>query len=633
MRPAILHPLAAFCLVVPCLMALAGCGRSSAGPGPRMPNPVPLSTQPPPAVQVEPLPPPPPVSLGKVADRRWVDSTLASLTLRQKVGQLIFPWVLGDYTALNTEEFNHVRDLVQAQEVGGIVMSLGAPLEFAQKVNLMQGMARVPLLITADVEHGAAMRLSAGWALPYGIQLGRATEFPQPMAFGAADDEHLAYELGRITALESRAAGIHVAFAPIVDVNINPANPIINTRSFGADPKLVARMAAADLRGMQENGLFATAKHFPGHGDVSTDSHLGLPILTTSRARADTVELVPFRAAIKAGVSSIMSAHIAFPAMLGGDTVPATLEPRMLTGLLRNELGFQGMVYTDALDMGGIVTRYGNAQAAVLAVKAGADVLLMPPDVPAALNAVVAAVQSGEIPQARLDASVRRILEFKTQVGLDRQRLVDLNRIPQVVGIPAHLAVAEEAAEKGLTVARDRDHLLPVATGRKALSIVYSDDDSPLDGRTFQSDLTDCLGAANVTTFYTDSRTPASTLDSLVTVADRADVVFVSPFVRWRDRKGSIAMPAPVADMITKLAARKPTIVTAFGNPYLLAQIPSVGTYVLAWGPEDVMQSAAARGLTGRAPITGRLPIPIPPDLPLGGGVRIETRTTARGSR
>ncbi len=201
------------------------------------------------------------------------------------------------------------------------------------------------------------------------------------------------------------------------------------------------------------------------------------------------------------------------------------------------------------------------------------------------------------------------------------------------MGIPAHLAVADEAAEKGLTVGRDRDHVLPVPAGRKALSIVYSDDDNPLDGRTFQSALGEYLGAPNVTAIYTDSRTPQSTLDSLLTSADRADVVFISPFVRWRDRKGSIAMPQPVADMITKLAARKPTIVTSFGNPYLLAQISSVGTYVLAWGPEDVMQEAAARGLTGRAPITGRLPIPIPPDLPLGGGVRVDARTTARGSR
>ena len=616
--------------VVPLLLfSLAACAPAAQGP-PRNPTPTPLSVKAPPVLQVEPPPPLRPVSLGGKVDRRWVDSTLASLSLRQKVGQMIMPWVLGDYTALNTAEFDHIRDLVQTQEVGGIVMSLGAPLEHAQKVNMMQALARVPLLIASDIEHGAAMRLSAGWALPYQIKLGQATEFPSPMAFGAANDEKLAYELGRITAVEARAAGIHIAFAPVVDVNINPANPIINTRSFGADPKLVSRMATADIKGMQENGLFATAKHFPGHGDVSTDSHLGLPVLSIARARADTVELVPFRAAIKAGVSSIMSAHIAFPAITG-DTVPATLTPQMLTGLLRNDLDFKGMVYTDALDMGGIVTKYGNAEAAVLAVQAGADILLMTPDIPAAVNAVVAAVESGKIPQARIDESVRRILSFKSQLGLEHERLVDLNQIPAIVGIPAHLAVADRAAQEGLTVARDRDHLLPLAGGKKVYSIVYSDDNNPIDGRTFQAALRERLGGGNVTTAYIDSRTSQGGLDSLVASVASADVVLFSPFVRWRDRKGSIFMPEPVGELVQKLAAAKPTVVTSFGNPYILNQFPQVGTYVLAWGPEDVTQRAAARGLTGQAPISGRLPIPIPPDLPLGAGVRVDARTAGDG--
>jgi beta-N-acetylhexosaminidase len=609
------------------VLLLAAC--APAGSPPRPPAPVPVSVEPPPVVELNPPAPPRPVSLRSPYDRHWVDSTLASLSLREKVGQLLMPWVLGDYTAFNTDEFDKVRQLVQEREVGGIVMSLGAPLEFAQKVNLMQRMARVPLLIGADIEHGAAMRLTAGWALPYRIQLGRATEFPQPMAFGAAGDTALASELGRITALEARAAGIGIAFAPIVDVNINPANPIINTRSFGADPQAVARLAAADIRGMQDAGLFATAKHFPGHGDVSTDTHLGLPVLATTRARADTVELVPFRAAIAAGVSAIMSAHIAFPAITG-DTVPATLEPRMLTGLLRQQLGFQGLVLTDAMDMGGIVRQYGNARAAVLAVQAGADILLMTPDIPAAVDAVVAAVDSGRITEARIDRSVRRILEFKARLGLDRQRTVDLERIPRIVGIPPHLAVADRAAERGLTVGRDRRRLLPVLPGRRVLSIVYSDDDDPVDGLVFQQALLARLGT--VATRSIDTRTSGPALDSLLASADSADVVFVSLFVRWRAAKGSIALPPQVAGLVSRLAAHGPTVVTSFGNPYILSQFPEVGTYVLAWGPEDVMQRAAVRGLTGQAPITGRLPIPIPPDLPLGGGIPVEPPGASTGA-
>ncbi|HEX9108064.1 MAG TPA: glycoside hydrolase family 3 protein [Longimicrobiales bacterium] len=589
---------------------------------------MPVSVNPQAVVQLEPPPVPRPVGVSVSVDTRWVDSTLATLSLRQKVGQMIMPWVLGDYTAVNTADFVALRDLIQTQEVGGFVMSIGAPLEVAQKLNMMQGMARVPLLIGGDVEHGAAMRLTAGTEL--GMQLGRATEFPPQMAIGAADDEKIAYELGRVTALESRAAGIHVAFAPDVDVNINPANPIINTRSFGADPRLVARMGAADLKGMQDAGLQATVKHFPGHGDVSVDSHLGLPILTITRARADSVELVPFRAAIQAGVSSVMSAHIAFPAITG-DTIPATLTPRMLTGLLRQDLGFKGLIYTDALDMGGIVNKYGPAQASVMAIQAGADVLLMPPDVPAALNAVLAAVQSGQITPARIDQSVRKILEAKAQAGLDRNRFVDLNQIPHVIGIPAHLAAAEQAAQKGLTVGKDDAHLLPVLPGKRVLSVVYSDDDNRADGRTFQGELRRRL--RTVTTAYVDTRTPQAALDSLLAGVDGYDVVFFSPFVQWGARKGSIYMDEKVAQLVQKIAARKPEIVTSFGNPYVLAQFPQITTYVLAWGPEDGMQEAAVKGLTGQAAITGRLPIPIPPSLPLFGGVRVDARSAAGGAR
>lgn len=614
-----------------CVLA-AACAPGQQGPTPRAPAPVPVQVNRP-ELQLNPPPPATPIRLGMKVDTHWVDSTLASLSLEEKVGQLMMPWVLADYTATGSPAYDTLRQWIQDRGIGGVVMSIGAPLEFAQKVNTMQRMARVPLLVASDVEHGTAMRLEAGVVLPYGLDLGHATEFPQPMAIGATRDEKLAYEMGRVTALEAQAAGIQVAFAPIVDVNINPANPIINTRSFGADPQLVARMAKADIRGMQENGLIATAKHFPGHGDTQTDSHLGLPILTITKARADTIELVPFRAAIEQGVAAIMTAHIAFPDITG-DTVPATLSPEILGGILRKELGFDGLVFTDALDMGGIVKKYGPAQAAVLAIKAGADVLLMPPDMAAAQSAVVAAVQSGDIPESRLDQSVRKILTYKAMAGLDRQRTVSLERLPNVVGIPAHRALAAEAAEKGLTVGRDSAHLLPVnpANTKRVLSIVYSDDNNPLDGRTLQQGLRGRF--PSLQTAYVDTRTTQPQLDSLLAAADSADVVFVSPFVRWRDHKGSIFMDARVADFIQQVAARRPTVVTSFGNPYLLAQFPTVGTYVLAWGPEDVMQTAAVRGLTGQAPITGRLPIPIPPLLPFGAGVQVTaTASSAGGSR
>ncbi|HET9985110.1 MAG TPA: glycoside hydrolase family 3 N-terminal domain-containing protein [Longimicrobiales bacterium] len=597
----------------------------------RPPAPVPVPVNPP-DLQLEPPAPPAPVGLDAKVDPAWIDRAMATLSLREKVGQLIMPWVGGDYMAVGTPGYERLRDWVQNQGIGGVVVSIGAPLELAQKLNMLQRMAKVPILVASDVEHGAGMRLEAGTAIPYGLDLGSATKFPPLMAFGAAGDEKLAYELGRITARESRAAGIHVAFAPVVDVNNNPANPIINVRSFGADPQAVARLAAADVRGLQAGGLFATAKHFPGHGDTGVDSHLALPVLTVDRARADAVELVPFRAALKAGVTGVMSAHIAFPA-LTGDTVPATLNPQMLSGLLERDLGFKGMVYTDALDMGGIVTKYGNADAAVLALKAGADVLLMPPDIPVAIDAVVAAVGSGQLSEARIDQSVRKVLWYKAQLGLDRQRTVDLAQIPYVVGVPAHLAVAEQAAQKGLTVGRDRDHLLPVdpARAKRVLSIVYSDDANPYEGRAFQAGLRERF--PNLQTVLLNGATPQPLLDSLLAAADSADVVFFSPFVRVLARKGDVAVEPGVAAFARKLIARRPTVVTSFGSPYLLSEFPDAGTYVLAWGPEDVMQRAAARGLTGLAPITGKLPIPIPPYLPLGAGVTVGASAAAGATK
>ena len=260
------------------------------------------------------------------SQRAWVEQTLTGLSLRDKVGQMIVVWIDGSYLPEGGTEYVRLRSIVQDLKVGGIVMSVGPPMEIAAKLNALQRLAQVPLLISADVERGPAQRLSNAVVLPYGTQTIGATEFPPIMAIGATRDERLAYEVGRITAREIRAVGIHMAYAPVVDVNSNPANPIINTRSYGEDPQLVAKLAAAHIRGLQENGVFATAKHFPGHGDTETDSHMQLPILNITRARADSVELLPFRAAVAAGVSGVMVAHVAFPG-LTGDTLPATISP------------------------------------------------------------------------------------------------------------------------------------------------------------------------------------------------------------------------------------------------------------------------------------------------------------------
>ena len=551
----------------------------------------------------------------------WAERTLRGMTLRQKVGQLLMPRIGGEYLPVGTGSYDRMTGWVRDLGIGGVIVTVGPPLEMAVKLNMLQAMAEVPLLVTADMEHGPGQVLNAGTILPYGLENGGGTRFPPLMGLGASGEERFAYELGRITALEGRAAGVHVTFSPVVDVNNNPSNPIINTRSYGADAALVARLATAHVRGIQDHGMLATAKHFPGHGDTGTDSHVHLPFITVDKARADTVELPPYRAAFDAGVAGVMSAHIAFPA-LTGDSIPATLNPRLLSGLLRDELGFEGIVYTDALDMGAIVEGWGAGMSAVLALQAGADVLLqmMPDDVPVVLDAVIDAVQRGDLTVSRIDASVLRILRAKQQLGLNVNAQVDVARIPEVVGTSAHVRVAAEAAERSITAVRNRDGLLPLRA-RRVLSIVYTDDYDPVAGRSLQRALaTDIEEFSSVTiTGGTDD----NRLAALSARADSADVVLFSPFIRVVAGKEGIGVAPHVADAITAIAGRRPTIIAAFGNPYVLQQFPQIGTYVIAWAPWEPAQSAAARAILGRTPITGRLPIPIPPYHQVGDGIDI----------
>ncbi|HSG49111.1 MAG TPA: glycoside hydrolase family 3 N-terminal domain-containing protein, partial [Longimicrobiales bacterium] len=347
------------------------------------------------------------------------------------------------------------------------------------------------LLVAADLETGAGFRMWGAVFMPGIIELGGATNFPSLMAVGATGDTALAYAMGRITAEEARAVGIHVPFAPVLDVNNNPENPIINVRSFGEDPALVGRLGAAFVRGVEEHGGIATGKHFPGHGDTGTDSHLALPTIRVSRARMDSVELRPFREAIQAGIGGIMTAHITVPSVNGGNREPATLSRAVLTDLLRSELGFDGIVFTVAMDMSAISGRLGSGEAAVRAVVAGADVILMPASVERAISGIVEAVESGRISQERLDASVLRLLRTKESLGLHREREVDLAGIPAKVGIPANTEVAGEIAEKSITLIRNGRNLLPLLGTRSArvLSVTYRRTTDVLAGRYFNQRL------------------------------------------------------------------------------------------------------------------------------------------------
>src|SRR6266850_1911784 len=437
------------------------------------------------------------------AANAWVESTLRKMTVDEKIGQLLFTTYHGSFTSTDAAAYQQILHDVNDLHVGGFInVTHGSPLGIVKSQayptavlnNQLQLKSKLPLLIGADFERGTAMRLDEG------------TSFPTAMALAAGGDSKDAYTMGKITALESRAVGVHWIYAPDAAVNNNPGNPIINTRSFGEDPARVAEFVSAFVRGVEENGGLATAKHFPGHGDTAADSHIDLPVIRADRARLNTLELVPFRAAISSGAGSIMTGHLNVPSLEPDPNTPATLSQNILTGLLRDEMGYQGLIVTDAMDMGGITVRYAPGEAAVRAIVAGIDVLLMSPVPDAAFEALQAAVKSGRISKARLDASVRRILQAKARLGLHANRLVDVNALNQKFASVAWQNEAQEISDRGVTLLRDTPHRLPLDATKpsRALLLAFYADPEPYPGEDLERELRSRFDS--ITTLRADTR-------------------------------------------------------------------------------------------------------------------------------
>jgi beta-N-acetylhexosaminidase len=555
-------------------------------------------------------------------DSQWVDCVMKLLTPRQKAAQMVWPRAFGDYNARDAAAWKSVVATIKRDEVGGIIMGVGSPLEAAAKLNELQSMSDLPLLVSADFETGAGFRLRGGWFLPNAIDLGGAVNFPPSMALGATADTALAYAEGRATAAEGRALGIQMNFAPVLDVNNNAANPVINTRSYGGDPHAVARLGAAYIRGVQDGGMLATGKHFPGHGDTGVNSHLALPVVNGSRARLDSVELVPFRAAVAAGVSAIMTFHGSMPA-LDSSGVPGTLSHAVLTDLLRDSLKFGGLVVTDAMDMAGVLNTYGGAEAAMRAVAAGADIILQPVDAGSAIDAVAAGVSFGRYDQARIDRSVRRILETKLRLGLRKRRLVNLDEVRSIVGDSAHNALARKIAERSITVVKDSMHQLPLAKvsrGARVLSITYAQRNDLGAGVVFDFELKRWFDGLH--SEFVDADDPAPNYWRLLQAADSAQVIVIGAYVAQNWRAVSISVPAQFVAFVQELIRRgHHPVIVALGNPYLLQQMPDVPAYIVSWSGFGVSQFAAARAVLGSVRVTGRLPIEIPPLAPIGAGL------------
>jgi len=599
-------------LSAPLLLPLAACARPAATTTPVVAVATAASA---PLAPTTPLTP---------AQRAWVDRTLASLTLREKVGQMVMVWVLGDYTSTGDSTYAEVARWITQDGIGGVSMSLGTPMEVAAKLDAFQKLAKVPLLASSDLEP-ALGRLEGGVFTHYLMDAGGATVFPTAMAIAATGRDEDAYDVGRIIGREARAVGIHINFAPTVDVNNNPANPVINTRSFGEDPARVARLAALFVQGSQAAGTFATAKHFPGHGDTDVDSHVGLPVVSADWRRFQQVELVPFRAAIDAGAALVMSAHIALPALEGDSATPATLAPRIMTGLLRDTLGFHGLAITDAMTMDGVGKGYGVAESSVLAVKAGADILLKPSDPTQAIDAVVGAVERGEIPRARIDAAARRVLELKARSGVAFNRFVSFDSLRAVVGAPAHRAAALDIARRAVTLLRDRGTLVPLAP-KGTVVLQYMPETELRAGRVFGAALRAADPSVRVHK-VTPSTSPQQ-LEALAPALAAAERVVLAAYVRRIEGEGRPAIPPHIAQWMAGLAAadsaaaRQRLTLVAFGNPYLLRQVPAAGTYLVTYSVGDAAERAAAEALLGQAPITGRAPVSLPGFFARGDGLR-----------
>ncbi len=554
---------------------------------------------------------------------RWVDSVMATLTLREKAAQIVWPSLYADYTPGDSPQWQRLTDYIKHEKVGGFTMSVGSPIEMAAKLNAMQAMSSIPLLIGADLEAGAGYRARGGYFIPNGIDLGSSTIFPPQMALGATGDTSLAYQMGRITALEGRALGIQIAYAPVLDVNNNPANPVINTRSFGEDPAMVARLGAAFIRGVQQNGMMATGKHFPGHGDTDTNSHLDIPVVTVSRSRLDSVELVPFKAAIRTGVEGIMSFHGEMLA-LDSSGIPGTLSPKVMTGVLRNDLQFKGVVISDAMDMQGVLKQFGADEAVKRGIAAGIDILIQPQSVSKTIDAVLAGISEGRYTEARLDQSVRRVLQLKRDFDLEHRKTVSIDSLRMIVGDSSHVAVARQIAERSITLVKDSlgDVPLAVAGNSRILSITIARRADLSAGVAFNGELRSSL--ANLRNEFLSSDDPAPDYARLDRAADSVDVTIVGVYATQTiDATASTKTPQALAGFLQRLSAKgKRTIVVSFNDPYLLRQIPWVPAYVVAWGGFPPSQLAAARAILGKTAITGKLPISIP----------VNDRVIARGT-
>ncbi len=570
------------------------------------------------------------------AAQQWVAATLKKLTLEQLVGQMIFAPLNSTYLSSDSDSYEALVKLIHESHIGGLIafggtepmpnvmlnntygpVILGQPLELASLFNRLQAASALPLLTTADFEWGVAMRVAG------------TTRFPRAMAFGATGDPRLAYEAGKVVGLESRAIGVHVNFGPVADVNNNPRNPVINIRSFGEDPARVGAMVNGWVTGLQEAGMLATLKHFPGHGDTDVDSHLGLPIIAHPRSRLDAVELPPFQGGMTAGAAGVMVAHMEMPA-IDPEKRPATFSPVIIGDVLRGQMKFDGLIFTDSMKMAAITKMASPGEAAVLAVTAGVDAILDSPDSAVAATALVAAVKDGTIPRTQVERSVRRLLESKARLGLHKTRTVNLETAALLAGGRKHEAVAQAVSDRAITLIKDERAMVPLTTPRTGSMMYLSVLDYPsgwriaAPSRTMIPELKARWAATEA--FEISDRTTPTELDLVRTLAAKYDAVVAGIYVRASSGSGRLDLAPQLEQFLKDLARaterrKQPFVSVLFGNPYTAMGMPEAPAVMLTYDFSDASERAAIKALAGEMAIGGKLPIALPGMFELGHGL------------
>jgi beta-glucosidase-like glycosyl hydrolase/CubicO group peptidase (beta-lactamase class C family) len=555
------------------------------------------------------------------ASEKYLDSLITHTPLEEKIGQLFFIPAQGNFTNRDDRSFRMLEEMVQKKHVGGIIFMRGDIYGQAVMTNKLQRMAKFPLWISQDMEFGAAMRISG------------TTRFTPAMGVAATGDKRNAFMMGKITAIEAKALGVHQIYAPVLDVNNNPDNPVINVRSFSGDPQIVSDFGTAFMQGVQSEGLVSTAKHFPGHGDTDVDSHSDLPVVDYNYKRLDSLELIPFRTAINSGIKSVMSAHIAFPNLNTNEFLPATLDSVILGDILSDSLKFDGMVVTDGLEMRGISSKYSPGRAVVRSLNAGADIMLISPDVTTAINEVLDAVEKGEITEQRINKSFAKLMIWKQEYGLfETENQVDLESLDTKINTAFHESEAARIARESVTILKNKDNILPILPSEypKIMVVSVADDNDGNTGTSFLRELRDYH--PNVSFHIYDNRTSEKDKQEMLRRAKDVDMVIIGSFIYLRFGQSIHLSDDQLSFLKTLNRVNKPTVLVSFGNPYVLSDLPDTDAHVLGWYNSSYQINGVVPALFGASQVKATLPIEIPGMYPLGAGLEMDHTTLRFGT-